>query len=440
MIKAQWLDNAIQFLLCALVFLLPFSFNFTAYCIIGLTLCWLLQGNFKETFANIRNRKALWPWFLFYALHVISYTYSQNKEQSLFDLQAKLSLLIMPVVIGAGISINRKTIERIFFYFTCAITILGIACIAYAVYRCTQEGYIYWPFFFYHRLTEPVDPTAVYIALYTLLSIASLLFFIWEDKYTGKFKKYKNIVIVFQIIFFVLLSSRLLIVLLIVLMLPFYLRKLLYHSNISIPNMLAFSGTLVTIVLILFLTDNPVRKRFNDIFEKKLDVAWKQDYSHTAQKEFNNITLRLMLWRFGIDNMNEHSLWLTGAGNGDVVDLQNTQLATHGIDVYNTDPSKRSEFYNINLHNMWLQTLLMLGIFGVLVFCFITFPPLFYIRLIEYRHLFFIYHISILLFMFQEASFQTQSGIVYYSFFTTLFWNIYYTNRKPKNKLVTVTY
>lgn len=440
MIKAQWLEHTIHFLLCALVFCLPFSFNLAAYCIIGLLLCWLLQGNFKQTFANLRSRKALWPWFIFYLLHIISYTYSENKGQSLFDIEQKLSLLIMPVIIGAGFTIERKIQERIFLIFTYSITLVGIFCLTHSVVRCIQEGYIYTPFFFYHSLVDGLDPSAVYMALYAMLSLSALLFFPWTYYYTGKYKKLKTFMLIFQVIFFILLSSRLLILLFILLLIPFYLRKTAKKGNTSIPNILALSATFMAIVVVLFITNNPVKKRFNDIFDKKLNVAWKQDYSTTPQADFNNITLRLMLWRFGFDNLNEHHLWLIGAGNGDAVDLQNDQLARHGIDVYNPDPAKRSEFYNINLHNMWLQTLLMLGIVGLVVFCLITFTPLLYISTLEYKHFYFIYHISILFFMFQEAAFQTQAGIVYYSFFTMLFWNFYYANPHQRNKPTVVTY
>jgi hypothetical protein len=35
--------------------------------------------------------------------------------------------------------------------------------------------------------------------------------------------------------------------------------------------------------------------------------------------------------------------------------------------------------------------------------------------------------------MMQESALQTQAGIIYYCFFTQIFWNIYYTGDLGKN-------
>ena len=135
-----------------------------------------------------------------------------------------------------------------------------------------------------------------------------------------------------------------------------------------------------------------------------------------------------MLWRFGYENMQEHNLWLKGAGNGDAVDLQNQKLEQHGFDIDAAKDNVRSEFYNINLHNMFFQVLMMIGIPGLLLYIIMVFSPLLALRVMEYRHIFFVFHVSMLFFMFQEAIFQTQAGIVFYSVFSMIFWNLKYRN------------
>jgi hypothetical protein len=36
--------------------------------------------------------------------------------------------------------------------------------------------------------------------------------------------------------------------------------------------------------------------------------------------------------------------------------------------------------------------------------------------------------------MLQESIFQTQSGIIYYVFFSVIFWQFFHRNKKPKQK------
>ncbi len=433
MLNARWLQSSMQFLLCILAFALPFPYLFSSYALIALLLLWFIRADYKRTFARLKERKALWLWFVFFAMHVVSYTYSQNKDQSVFDISSKLSFVLMPLLVGAGMSVDRKLFERIMLFFTYSLSAAAIYCVLHAVYRECREEYFYAPFFFYNDLVEGLDASAVYMALYTLMSIATLLFLPWQYYYQGRYKWVKVLMITIQLIFFLMLSSRLLILLFFVLIIPFYLRKLFRHSQLGMGSIFLIFLVFAGLGLAVFMTDNPVKKRYNDIFEKNLEVAWKKDYRNVPQTDFNNITLRLMLWRFCIENMNEHHLWLTGAGNGDAVDLQNAKMAEYGIDVYNPDPKLRSEFYNINVHNMWLQSLLMLGIPGLLVFALIAFTPLFFINKVLYKYVFFVFHISMLFFMFQEASMQTQAGVAYYVFFSTIFWSMYYSRKDYKS-------
>jgi len=426
MLRAPWVQTALQYALCLLAFLIPFPFIFGSYAIGTVTFFWLLQCDFKGTFLRLKERKELWFWILYYILNACSYFYSENKDQSLFDIGAKISLLFLPVVVGAGMKISKKLFERILFFFSSGLSIVALISLIHAVIRTYNEGYLYKPFFFYHRLVEGFDSSAVYMALYSLFSLSALMMLKWEHYFTGKYRVWRIVYIVWQVLFFILLSSRLLILLFFLLVVPFYMRKALKHRNWSIGRVVLISIIFIAIGASVFTFDNPVKTRFSDMFQKNLDIAWKEDYRNVPQDSFSNVTLRLMLWRFGYENMQEHNLWLKGAGNGDAVDLQNKKLQEHGFDTELNGDNQRSEYFNINLHNMFFQVLMMIGIPGLILYMLMVFSPLLALKGMEYRHIFFVFHVSMLFFMFQEAILQTQAGIVFYTVYSMIFWNLKY--------------
>ena len=145
-----------------------------------------------------------------------------------------------------------------------------------------------------------------------------------------------------------------------------------------------------------------------------------------VQTNSGNLTLRLFLWRLGMENVREHNLWWYGAGNGDVSLLQNAKLDQNGVgDIYN--PAQRSNLYNVNLHNMYLEILIMLGIPGVLCLLIIVFSPFFYYKNKKYRPFFLLFCTIAAIFLFQEAAFQTEAGTVFYVLFMQIFISIYYS-------------
>ena len=141
---------------------------------------------------------------------------------------------------------------------------------------------------------------------------------------------------------------------------------------------------------------------------------------------------RVFAWRLGIENVAENNLWLTGCGNGDAQNLQNQRMVRYKVRNVEDEVGHVSELYNIDLHNMFIQSLLMIGLPGLAVFCVLVFKPLLKTRKNAFTPVFVIFNISAILFMMQESALQTQGGIVYYSFFAHVFWNIYYGDRQEK--------
>ena len=178
MLKAKWLQNVHQYILCILAFSIPLPFLFSSASIILLAFVWLLRFNFQDFATKMKQRKALWLWIALYLMLALSYFYSADKEQSLLDLETKLSIIILPLLVGAGLDINRQLLERIFLSFVLGVSAVSIFCLVQASIAWQETGDYYH--FFYHELIRGLDANAVYEAWYTLFSLSILLFFPWK--------------------------------------------------------------------------------------------------------------------------------------------------------------------------------------------------------------------------------------------------------------------
>lgn len=416
MFKGVWLQQVLLYSLCIIAFAIPLPFILSSLAIVFTSIVWLLQVNGKQFIANLKKREIVWLWLLFFLFHAISYCYSIDKQESLFDLQKKVSFVVLPIVIGSGLTIDRKKLERIFVFFISGVTIAGIFFISRAFYVYKLTGLTGQ--FFYHPLIHGSNSNAIYQALYALFAISLLLFFAWQNKIM---KIIKVPLFIFLVIFFILLSSRTLIAVFFIIILPLYLRYLFLQKKRDFVLTFALFMLFLSLAVGIFETNNPIKKRYSDVISQNEKIDWKENLNN-KNASLNNLSLRLFLWRLGIENMNENHLWLVGAGNGSIYALQNKKLAEYGIsDIDNI--KNRSPLYNINLHNMYMQVLMMLGIFGLLLFLIIVLSPLSYIRTYNNKSLLAAFNLAIAILMLQESSLQTQAGIVYYTFFSMLFYS-----------------
>lgn len=432
MFKAAKLNTLLQYALCLLAFSIPTKFILSSLCLALVAILWLLKGNMLNALKNLKKRKGLWPWFLMYGLLIVSYFYSENKDQSAFDLKTKLACLILPLIVGAGINIlTRRVIENIF------VSLIGGVAVA-AVISLVDATLVWYPdnyydAFFYHHLVRLVDPNAVYMAWYTIFSIALLLFMPWQYHFQNRYKILRVIAIAFLTFFFILLSARMFMLLFLIFVIPYFLKRSFANWRRGIVVTILTLASLYGFYHLVSTTYNPIRNRYNNMINRHTGYAWVDDYSNVPEEKFDNMTLRLFLWRIGIESVADRNAWFTGVGNGDVhvvLTDKMRELKIQNID--NPDINKRPGFYHANLHNMFVQTLVMIGIPGLLLMMWIAFVPVFFIHKLKPYQPFLVFHITSLLFMMQEAVLQTQAGIFFYILISSMFWGMYYNEKKVR--------
>lgn len=423
-----WRQHFYVIALCILAFTVSMPFIYGSIAVILLTVSWLSLGKLPQKLKKL-NSFGVIIWILYYVLHGISYTYSTDKGESAFDLTSKLSFVLLPLSIGAGDQLNTEKLEKIFFSYVLGITASAIYCMGKAVVRYRETHDI--EYFFYHTLVKGLETNAVYIAWFTIFSLFLLLFFNWNKFFKGKNVFWRWLLLALQMIFFILLSSRLLIVLFFLLTIPagyfVYFRK----KKIPLMQKAIAISLILALVVGIFFTGNPVKQRYKDVEQNNFQLLFEKDYRNKTLR-LNNLTIRLFVWRVALQNIKEKNLWLTGCGNGSVHDIQNQKMKDLGLTEFQTE-HPTTGLYNMNLHNMYLQSLLMLGIPGLLCFLAIVIVPFFYMKRIDNNIVFVLFQIVASLFMLQEAALQTQAGIIYFTFFSQIFWNLYYSSVKMRS-------
>lgn len=424
----NWRNKIFNGALCLVAFVMSFPFNIEAVAIWTLIAAWLVQGDLKNKVKEL-SKPGYLLWILYFFLFALSISYSENKNEGIKDVVLKLSFIVFPVVIGTGIFLNKKTLENLFFWFIAGLTLTAAFCIGRACwlyYLSHDETY-----FFYHILVDALDSNAVYMSFYVFLSLFLLLFFEWQMFFNGKNRKWKWILTILLFAFFLLLSCRLLIVLFFILLLILS-AKSIKGDGPSIQVRKILIGTIVLGSLcVLVFTNNPIKERYENLRTNNINFIFEKGY---AGKDFkvDHLTFRPLIWRVCLQNVVEKKLWLKGCGSGDVSDIQNKEFEELGVPGFKESDGFQSPFHDIAIHNMYLQTLIMIGIPGLVCLLTIVLLPFFYLKNLENNLIFLVFFISAIMFMCQESVLQTQGGLVYYTFFSVIFWNYYYSNKIAK--------
>ncbi len=418
--KARWLSCLPLAGCCALAFCIPFPFQYATICIWLLALCWLAGGNYRDTLRRFGRSIPSWLWVAYFALHAAAYFYSIDKDQSLFDTVGKLSYILLPFLIGAGYRYSLRGMAAILGSFIAGLTIvLGI---------CLWNAYGYWreehllSHFFYHELPRGFDANAVYMAWYACGALAALLLFPWREAGFRWVVWARWIVVLFLSGVLLLLASRLALVFYLLLIIPAFGLQLFRRYRLWLAVPLLAIGIGLGGLYVLGRTQNPIHKRFTDVMHPDLSTVTKEDYAGD-EPHWTNLTLRLFVWRMALENMELHHLWWRGTGNGDAHTYQNARIMSHGIPYLEEHSPQRSTLYKVNLHNMYLQSLLMFGLPGFVIFLVLAVGPMFRLRAMgAAAWAFALFHLSAILFFLQESALQTQAGVIYYCFFSALFW------------------
>lgn len=396
---------------------LPFSVKINSIAIMLLVLCWLLKDSIKEKISNIQPKL----FFLFisvYVIHLIGMFYTSNISQGIFEIEKKLSLLVFPVVLGTTHRFKKEQVQKVLNYFAAVCITASVLCLLYAVYKTISSGSFHYLnpqtqyttyYFFYDGLSE-LFMHPVYFSVYIVFSFFIIFKNTIDNWQTVSCRRnlIKTILLFHCVIFLMLLSSRMMIIIFLVAVVSYITFLFFKHEKKWLGISVSMLAALMLASAVIFIPY--VRTRMSELVTSSYHFENNPKTNSNLSGKLDGVEMRLAKWYFTVEAGKQSPLF--GTGTGDDEDAL--------LDTYKKNNFREGYIPQFNSHNQFLQTWLGLGAVGLLLLVLNLFIPLF-LAFKEHNFYYFIFLILIISFCFTESILCRQHGVVFYSFFNSLF-------------------
>lgn len=382
------------------VFALPYSIMLTSIAIIVMVVAWLMQPNLKHSLSKLKSsRWVITGTVLIYIMTALSLIYTKDKSVGLFELEKGIALLLFPILFTASDRLSNEAIYKILWAFIIANLSLGLISIAHASYCFFYKNV---NIFFYHDLVEIFDSHATYYSLYLIFSLVALFYLYSKKQVPWSPRLLVGGITFFFTIVICLLGARSTVFI----FLLASLISIVIYAIKSRSIVLGIGLTTGFFLVVFFVINNN-----SNLKQRLIQLKdYKYELSQNHIEGYNGLTTRLAQWEASMSIVAEAPIF--GVGVGDVQD--NLQ------EVYKKNFLKYSYMEKFNAHNEYVQTLLGLGFVGLIIFLFALAFPFYQ----AYKKKAIVYLCFIALFAYcciTESTLHVQKGIVFYSFFNSLF-------------------
>ena len=406
-------------------------FNLNSWCIILLVGCRLFTGrplaNVKKAFSD----KLFLAWLIFFLIDTAGFLYTHNAVTQGKTITKEATLVAVAFVFCAGRFADTRSFNRLLTGYYCLMVAASFYCLGVAFHNYRQTGDP--SVFFYHLLTRPISQNAVFFSVFVVFGLVFLLApggAPLADRLSLNGRRIWRLALaLFMLGMVLLLNSKLILVITLLVLLHALFRKYSFRKNRAV--VLVFCAALVSAIVVLALTDNPIKSRYLDMAAGDLALVRQKAFNEGIY--FNPLQLRILEWRFANEIMTARRAWLFGVSSGDSQDLLDQKyIATH---MYIGNPAdgpnrKIRGFIGYNFHNQYLETLVRSGIIGLAVLLGIF--GLLFVR--AYRHgtpqAWFVI-LTIAVFFIPEAPLTMQHGVFFFCFFPLLALQDLHDKEKP---------
>lgn len=346
----------------------------------------------------------------FYILHIIGLIYTSNMEYGLFDLEVKMSMMLIPIIILVRRTIYKEKQKVMLQSLTLGILVSFFINITNASINYLANGKILN--FFYCDLSPSLHPS--YMSLYIGVSIIALIYYNIEffqfRKKIGIIMNISTIVILLG--YLLMLSSKAGIISFAVVVSLYFAIRIAKKTK---PMYAIVAGIFILIIPFIVINQIPsVSMRFKD-----LSNTLKDRKNANIDSEYGSLARMAIIqsmYHLSIDNLP----W--GVGTGDTKD----EITKYHI----SKGSKTITTQYLNAHNQFAQSTIALGIPG-LVFLF-GFIVMGLITAYRKRNLIFLSFILLIsIHMLFESMLEQQAGVIFITLFYALFC-IWERNRSSK--------
>ncbi len=396
-ITAKFSRENFLLLLYLFAFFLPFDMFFCNL----LTILGLLFAVLEHKISPPFDKGVNTLFFLFFGLflcQLVGLAYTQDIKMGLFSTEKRLALLVFPLVFYfTRFKISPKDTKRLFFFFQ-----LGLStCVSYCIAVAMKSNYAYNAFesiqwkLFSDTLLDPIGINHLAYGIYAALALTYFVYQVVERK---------EKVIWYQLLFLAIITLGL------VLLVPkmgwisifFATSYILFRnrSNISIKYLVVaaiLSGVILAIMLKIPKSRERIRQ-FTYGFSRNNIINDSTHYSSSRAGAFYA----------SLDLIKEH--WILGLGTGGI----DKEMTKWYMD------RNLSGLVGLDTHNQYFDFLLSYGILGLSFFLLSLFYPLW----LAHQRSFTLYStfLIIMIFSFLTENFlNNNKGIMFFSFFNSLF-------------------
>ncbi len=409
-----YLDKAIYFSLIYITITFPLSFRYSNVGLVALVVFWIVKkGIAKEgfhlSFRNRNERLVFFSYLLLFFWQVITLFYTENLESGVKNLEGKLSLLVLPIVMY-DLKLDIEKWYSLVKFYIYSLSVCTLFLLGQSTYNYFSEGY----FLTYHDFTRSLDFHAVFYSYYIFLSL-QFVFMLYRKMNLKKFEKWIMVAsVVFSVVALIISASKNVIV---VSILSFVVALSLRVFKQKLKAKEVLISILVVILSGLAISQIPsIKNRYLEL--GKLDGIENLDkinsgilLTHEDNVKFNGTSLRIVFWSVGIKKLLSENRLMIGLTPGDRRAIMNEEFYENGL-----NPA----FENYNLHNQYVQTFVEMGLIGLLLYVLLNF---FYFKLAisDKNYLLLIFMIAFTIFQMTESVLERNKGIVFFIFFILFF-------------------
>ncbi len=351
----------------------------------------LIHGISNRTF-SIKKNKAFWLGLSFFALHLIAIFYSENKDRAWFDIEVKLSLLILPVLFAFKNELISKRKEAISVSFILGTFISGVIMLINA-YEASKE--IGTNAFYYTYITK-IHPS--YISMYFILSIIFQIKFILNKSRPLYLYIILGLSIIFHLKMVFLFQSKASILAIGGLLFIFSAIAIIKKNK----TIVALLASLIVLSSIIHFSQNFTRMDAMVSSVKEITEKGKSTDTTTGA--------RFSIWQITLSEIKKHPIM--GVGNGDILPTL--------IERYKEQKFVTAEKRQFNTHSQYLETTLGLGLIGLISIISLLAYGLFQgIKNNDWMHISFILLVGFC--FLPESMLNVRPGVIFFAFFYFLF-------------------
>ena len=390
-----------------------FSFRAISSISIGLILIAGLIRN-RKPFHHNSDKKSFLTFLLgcglLFFIQCFSLAYTKNIAEGMKFLQRSSGSFLIPFAVFSSRNFLRKMFLKLISYFTMILCLGSLYCLAVTIIKYLSGAPLYT--FFYHDLVKPLSQHAIQ---FSIMVFIALVFLIESSKEKNKqiSDSFSRSMIAFFSVFLILLCSKLIISFYI-----FYLFHFFFYKRFNGRKSLLIISVFIATVISIMLTQNPAGNRFRSIFKGNFFLFTQKKFDPGIY--FNGAQFRLLEWGFTYEILNEQHAWLLGLTPGDAQSfLDKKYIETN---MYTGIPgTQKHGFLGYHTHNQFLQSLLENGLPALAVFLFIAYSFFKMSGESKRKELKWL-SVLLIIYCFADAPFETQYGIIIFTFFPAYFY------------------